>query len=180
MKRIYRMGSGQTLVVEPDPRRVNLPQNECERMTRSEYQALEILVAFTRVFRNAKGDLMKRAGKIKNGVRRLNSAYNITNAIISDIVGTITKPQARQLWNTILDKDFRYTLRTTPIGNDVVIDVDTVKDLITSAKEKCVGCVETDESCRSCKLYQCLEAIAPLDDYGNGMLCPYYKENAEE
>lgn len=180
MKRVYRMGKGQMLVVEPDPRRVSLPAKECERMNRSEYQALETLVAFTQVFENVKGDLMKRAGKIKNGARRLNSAYNITNAIVSDIVGTITKPQARNLWNTMLDKDFRYTLRTTPIGNDVVIDADTVKDLITCAKDKCVGCVEDADSCRECKLYQCLEVITPLDDYGNGMLCPYWKEEVEE
>mgnify|MGYP007092202921 CR=1 FL=1 len=37
----------------------------------------------------------------------------------------------------------------------------------------CVDCMDSDEECLKCRLYQLLTAILPLDDYHNGMLCPY-------
>lgn len=180
MKRMYRMGKGVVIASEPDPRRVHLPEKDCERLTRPEYEALESLLVLSLIFQRVKGNLKKRAECIPYGKFRLEGAYGCIDALLGDIVGTITHEQARSLWNTLADKDVRFVPRTVPAGKDVLVDLETMQDLIRSAKEKCVGCVEDDESCRECRLYKVLEVICPLDDYSNGMLCPYYRTELEE
>ena len=47
------------------------------------------------------------------------------------------------------------------------------KALLDCARWKCHDCIEDGESCRKCQLYKLLEATTPMDDYGDGMICPY-------
>jgi len=45
--------------------------------------------------------------------------------------------------------------------------------LVDMAREKCKGCVEDGNGARQCELYRFLEVTSPMEDYGDGLMCPY-------
>lgn len=181
-KPLYRVGGGLKTVPDPDPRRVVLPEEQCERMKRSEFNAVRALLIVVNYCNSSKQDLKERLqnGPIPRGWWRLSSAIGAVNAIMNDIVGTMTHNQARQIMNTIQDMDVKISPKAIPVGQTVVMDVQTAIDLTDCAREKCRMCAEDGESCRSCKLYQVMESTTPLEDYGNGLLCPYNLADWEE
>jgi hypothetical protein len=74
------------------------------------------------------------------------------------------------------DMDLRLTPKLAPIGDKVVIDVSDLSYIVQHAQrdeELCQTCIRTGDECRECKLYQIMSAIAPLEDWGSGMMCPY-------
>ena len=174
-KTFYRFGSGIVPVIDPDPRRVRLDEAQCERMNRSEMATVRALIYLILYGGKGRKDLEKRlkSGLIKRGWWKYCSAIGSMDAIVTDIVGTTTKAQARLIWNTMQDMEIQIVPKTTPVGQNVIMDMQTAEDLVECAKEKCKVCAEDGESCKQCKLYQVLEAITPLDDYGNGLMCPY-------
>lgn len=181
-KTFYRFGSGIAPAPDPDPRRIRLNENQCERMTRPEMSAIRALLPLVSYCHHGKRDLEKRLknGQIPHGWWRYCQALGAIDAIVTDIMGTTTQAQARQIWNTMQDMDVQIVPKTLPVGQTVVMDMQTAKDLVDCAQEKCKVCTEDGESCKKCKLYQVLEATTPLDDYECGMLCPYSLAKWEE
>ncbi len=180
MKTIYRIGTGQKAPPDRDPRRVWLEEKDCERLTRPEFNALRCMLIVVSFCVDAKKDLQKRLDLIPYGRKRMNCALGAIKALMDDIIGTITRAQAQQIQNTMTDMEVKITPKMMPISQTVIMDLDLAKGLMDCAKEKCTGCTEDGESCKKCKLYKIMEATTPLDDYGNGMLCPYNLAEWEE
>lgn len=180
MKCIYKIGTGQKKPPERDPRRVWLPEEQCERMSRAEFNAVRAMLIVVSFCIDAKHDLQHRLELIPHGKRRMNMALGAIQAIMNDIIGTITRAQAQQIRNTMNDMEVKITPKLMPIGQTVLMDLQTAKDLTDCAREKCRICAEDGESCRQCKLYQVMEATTPLEDYGNDLLCPYNLADWEE
>lgn len=180
MKCIYKVGTGQKKVPERDPRRVWLPEDQCERMGRAEFNAVRAMLIVVSFCVEAKRDLQHRLELIPHGKRRMNMALGAIQAIMNDIIGTMTRAQAQQIRNTMSDMEVKITPKMMPIAQTVLMDLQTAKDLTDCAREKCRICAEDGDSCRKCKLYQVMEATTPLEDYGNGLLCPYNLADWEE
>lgn len=107
----------------------------------------------------------------------LGSAEAITN----DIIGTMTVQQAKQMWNVMQDMEMRMVPKMTPGGKfNVLMTVESAKELVRSAQHRCDLCTAYGEEARACELYKVLEAITPLDDYGDGTTCPYYTREIED
>ena len=132
-----------------DPERVWIESKDCERMTRKELLALEWAIAAQSVLLNTEEDLQKRLEMIPEGARRLSEA----------IKG---------------DYELRILPKAMPPKVCIFITKEQGMELVDSAKERCKACtLDGDEAQRDCKLYKILEAVVPLDDYGDGILCPY-------
>ena len=163
----------------PDPRRVWLEEKDCERMTRTEFSAVRGLIGAVHYIDGASKDLEKRLQSIPSGKQRMAMAKGAVNALANDLVGTMTAAQCKQMQNVMSDMKMQIVPKLSPNSTNVILQIGQVKDLVTCAQEKCRLCIATDEDARRCNLYKVLEAITPLDDYGNGMTCPYYRAEIE-
>lgn len=163
-----------------DPRRVWWDEKDCERMTRREFEAMRCLLGAVSYIAHASDDLQKRLESIPAGRKRLAMAKGAINAVANDIIGTMTVAQCKQMENTMKDMDMRMVPRMTPSNRNVLMTVEHAKTLVDSAKAKCNLCAASGDEIRACPLYQTLEAITPLEHYGDGLLCPYALAEWEE
>ena len=122
---------------------------------------------------HAREDLQKRLECIPSGRQRMSMVLGGLKAIADDLIGTVPVGQCKQIRNTMQDMDMRMVPKLTPMSQNVILEKDVAKSLIDTTREKCVGCVEDEESCRKCALYKVLESFLPLDTYEGGLLCPY-------
>ena len=157
----------------PDPRRVWLDEKDCERMTRHEFEAVRCLLGAVTYIAEASKDLQKRLGCIPSGKQRMAMAKGAVNALANDLVGTMTVSQCKQMQNVMNDMEIRMVPKMTPKITNVIMSKENAMVLIDSAKAKCALCAAGGDEIRKCPLYQVLEAIVPLEDYGDGLICPY-------
>ncbi len=157
-----------------------LPEEDCERLRRTEMNGLRLLLAHLSTAAYVQDDLTERLKCIPDGNRRLKMAVGGLRAVCDDVIGTITKAQARQIYGTMKDYELRLVPKLTPSSVNIILTKEQGMDLMDIAKEKCPGCVETSETCRGCRLYKIFEATTPLDDYGDGLICPYSLAEWEE
>lgn len=150
-----------------------LPDDECERLTRQEMACCRIIMVLASDLHYAQDDLAQRLMSVPYGKERLRMLIGGVDSLFKDILGTISDRQRRQLRNQAKDMTMKAVPKLTHTQNKVMIYLDEVKELVNCAKEKCVGCVESDEDARKCRVYKWLEANVPLDDYGDGLICPY-------
>ncbi len=122
---------------------------------------------------HARDGLGERVKMFKKGPERMRMLIGSMEAMANDIIGTVPMAQCRQLRNTMHDMDMRMVPRMTRMTQNVILEKDLAKGLIDIAMAKCRDCVEDEKSCRNCALYKILVGILPLDNYENGMLCPY-------
>jgi len=155
-----------------NPKRVWMEEKDCERMKRSEYEAMRGLLAATSYIAHANDDLPKRLECIPSGKQRMKMLLGGVRALADDLIGTMTQSQCKQLRNTMADMEIRMVPKMTGMTQNVIFDKDLAKGLIDAAQEKCHGCVEDGIGCRKCSLYRVLEGIVPLENY-DGMICPY-------
>ena len=155
------------------PERVWLEDDESIRLNRGEYEAVRCLLGAVNYAAHANDDLQKRLMIIPGGQQRMTDALQELRNITDDVIGTVPSGQCRQLKNTMTDMDIRMVPKLAPMSRNVILDKDTAKELIDIAMERCHGCVEGHEDGRKCALYKVLEGFLPLDNYDNGMLCPY-------
>lgn len=165
---------------KPDARRVFWADEDCERLNRSEFEAVRYMLGAISWAAHAKDSLQGRLECIPYGRQRMGLALGAMKALVDDIIGTVTVGQCKQLRNTMSDMDIRMVPKRTPMTQNVIIEASAAKSLIDIAMEKCHGCVEDGRTCRSCELYKIMEQITPLEDYDNGMLCPYSLAKWEE
>jgi len=155
------------------PERVWLEDDECERLNRGEYEAVRCLLGAVNYAAHANDDLQKRLAIIPDGQQRMADVIQDLKDVADDIIGTVPKGQCRQIRNTMIDMEIRMTPKLSPMSRNIIIEKDTAKELIDIAMERCHGCVEGPEDGKKCALYKVLEGFLPLDNYDNGMLCPY-------
>ena len=150
-----------------------LPDEDCERLNRIEMQSVRMLLAALSVAAYAEKDLEKRLECVPAGNQRMRMAVGSLRSVVNDLIGTISRSQCKQIYGTMKDFEMRLLPKAMPGSTSVVMTKEQGKDLLDCARWKCHACVEDGEACRQCKLYQLLEATTPMDDYGDGMICPY-------
>ena len=155
-----------------DPRRVWWEDQDCERLTRREFETVRCLLGAVSYTAHARDDLQKRLECIPGGRQRMNMVLGGLKAIADDLIGTVPVGQCQQIRNTMQDFEMRFVPKLASMSQNVILEKELAQQLIDIAMEKCHGCVEDGESCRKCALYKVLEGMMPLDSYG-GMLCPY-------
>lgn len=156
-----------------DKRRVYLREEDCVRMNRYEVDGIRKMIAALYTANSSGSDLQKRLQIIPHGAKRFRMVIGGLNAIANDIIGTMTRGQARQVQNTLNDNKLVIVPKLSTVSDNVVLDREIAADLISAAKARCRYCTKDGVSCRQCKLYKLLEAVSPKADYGSGMLCPY-------
>lgn len=155
------------------PKRVWLDDAECERLNRGEFEAVRRLLGAVSYAAHADSDLGRRLEIIPYGRQRMKMIIGGLKAIADDLIGTVPVGQCKQIRNTMQDMEMRMVPKLTGMSQNMIIEKDLAKGLVDAAMEKCRGCVEDQNSCRSCALYQVLEGMLPLDSYDDRLICPY-------
>ena len=151
-----------------------LPESDCVRLKKSEMASLKILLTMQSVATDVLEDLTERLGMVPRGRQRVASGVGLLKSALLDVIGTMPINQGRQLQGTMNDYKVQIVPKMTPLDRgNIVLSKDQAVALLEMAKEKCIDCTEDGYSCRKCELYKIMEATTPLDDYGNGMSCPY-------
>ena len=150
-----------------------LPPESCERLKRTELVAMKLMLAHLSTAAYWLDDLKERFECIPYGRQRAAAAVGMLRSICDDVSGTIPESQLKQLYGTMKDYDLRLLPKLSPGSPNIILTREDGVALINLARNKCHDCVEDGEGARQCKLYQFLEATTPLDDYGDGLLCPY-------
>ena len=151
----------------------SLPDDQCERLNRREMNAMIMLLAHLSSAAYAEKDLEHRFECIPNGKQRFRLVLGGLRAICDDLAGTISPAQCKTLYGTMKDNELRIVPKLTSGSPNLIMSKDQAKELMDAAREKCRMCTEDGESCRQCGLYQIMEALVPMENYGNGLMCPY-------
>ncbi len=155
------------------PKRVWLKEEECDRLNRSEFEAVRCLLGAVSYTAHANEDLQERMETIPYAKQRMAMILGGLRAIADDVIGTVPRGQCKQLRNTMQDMEMRMVPKAMGMSQNVILEKDIAKGLVDAAMEKCHGCVEGPEEGMKCPIYKVLEMFLPLDSYENGMLCPY-------
>lgn len=144
-----------------------------ERMTRNELTSIKMMFASLSNEKYSLDNLGRRLDMVENGRERLREHVEGLQKLMDDITETITIEQCKAIYSTMKDYEMRLVPRLTPISTNVLMTKEQAKRLMDCARIKCHDCVEDSETCRDCQIYQMMEEIVPLDDYGEGLICPY-------
>ena len=154
-----------------------LPEEDCERLKRSEMQALRWSLAAVNSVAYAQEDLAERLECIPQGKVRWRLMLGHLRACLNDIIGTVPRKQCATIKNTMNDMELRMVPKYSPTSQKVVLNAEDLSYLVAHAKKDiCSVCILTDDECRECELYKILEAIAPREDWGSKTVCPYLTE----
>ena len=155
------------------PKRVWLKEEECDRLNRSEFEAVRCLLGAVSYTAHAYDDLQDRMATIPYAKQRMAMVLGGLRAMADDVIGTVPRGQCKQLRNTMKDMEMRMVPKMMSMSQNVILEKDIAKGLVDAAMEKCHGCVEGPEEGMKCPIYKVLESFLPLESYENGMLCPY-------
>lgn len=150
-----------------------LPDSECERMTRTEMNAFKMLVVSVSEVNHAKEYLARMIGIVPDGKKRFDELLTKTNEFFEDMIGTVHSRQAKSLLNSVIDNEIRLMPKMAPADLVIPVRKEDYVDLVDCAREKCKFCTLDGKTCENCKLYGILVEYVPLDDYGDGISCPY-------
>lgn len=155
-----------------------LPEDQCERVNRTEMQALRWSLTAVNSVAYAERDLEKRLECVPNGKARWRLMLGQLRALCNDLVGTIPEKQKNAVRNVMSDMEVRLVPKMTPYDKRIVMGVDDLSYIVAHAKKDiCLGCTYSGDECRQCELCRILEGIAPLQDWGSDALCPYSRED---
>jgi len=162
------------------PKRVWLPEDECERLNRGEFEAVRCLLGAVSYTAHAKDDLQKRLEMVPHGRQRMAMILGGIRAISDDLIGTMPRGQCKQIRNTMNDMEMRMVPKATPMSQNVIFDKDVAKELVDAAMERCKGCPKGPEDGEKCPLFKVFESFMPLETYDNGLLCAYSRLEWED
>ena len=143
------------------------------RINRAEKMGMIVLAYAATILDDLQTEIADRLKMIDNGPERLKELSEQVDGLLNEIRLTIPENQRLNLQNTARDFEIRLTPKMTPTKTSVVMQKEEFKELVDHARKRCVDCMESDEDCEKCKLFQLLTVILPLEDYHDGMLCPY-------
>ena len=124
------------------------------------------------------GPLKDRLECIPSGKVRWRLLLGQLRAVTNDLIGTIPYKQCVNIKNVMNDMELRLVPKYSGHGNRVTLDIDDLSYIVNAAKkDHCLACILNGDECRSCKLYQILESIAPMEDWGDSTVCPYMRED---
>lgn len=157
-----------------------LPENERERVTRTEMHTLQWLLNALSSLCYAEDDLKSRLECVPNGRQRLKLNIGQLRSLLRDLFGTIPERQRRQIQNSAQDMEVRLVPKMTPRKISLVLEEETAKELVNAAQAKCrYDCVPDLDGDRSCELCKILEAVIPLEKYDSAS-CPYWHAEWED
>ena len=148
-------------------------REDAVRLTRQEKMCMIILAYVATVLDEMRSEMKDRFGMIENGNERIDRVSQEVDALLNELRLTAPLNQRMNLQNTARDFEIRLTPKMTPSKTSVVMQKEEFKELVDHAREKCRDCMEDDVNCEKCSLYQLMTVLLPLDDYHDGMLCPY-------
>ena len=157
-----------------------LPENERERVTRTEMHTLQWLLNALSSVCYAEDDLKSRLECVPNGRQRLKLNIGQLRSLLRDLFGTIPERQRRQIQNSAQDMEVRLVPKMTPRKISLVLEEETAKELVNAAQAKCkYDCVPDLDGDRNCELCKILEAVIPLEKYDSAT-CPYWHAEWED
>jgi hypothetical protein len=118
-------------------------------------------------------EMRSRFEMIPQGTERLLWVSDETDKLLNELRETVPIEQRLNLQNTAQEYEVRLTPKATPSKTNVVMRKEEFREIVDFARTKCIDCMESDTDCEKCKLFKLLTVLLPLDDYHNGMLCPY-------
>ena len=148
-------------------------RDDAVRLTRQEKMGMISLAYVATVLEDMQGEMKDRIDMVPGGMPLLMEASQNANILLDELRKTIPIDQRMNLQNTAQEYEMRLTPKATPSKTSVVMQKEEFKEIVDFARTKCVDCMESDTDCRKCKLFKLLTVLLPLDDYHNGMLCPY-------
>ena len=148
-------------------------RDDAVRLTRNEKMAMITLAYVATVLEDMQEELKDRLGMIEFGEHTMRMLSKDCDELLNELRLTIPVNQRMNLQNTAQEYEIRLVPKMTPSKTTVVMQASEFKELVDHARAKCVDCMENDTDCEKCKLYQMLTVVLPLDDYHDGMLCPY-------
>lgn len=148
-------------------------RDDAVRLNRQEKMGMISLAYVATVLEDMQGEMKDRIDMVPGGMPLLMEASQNANILLDELRKTIPIDQRMNLQNTAQEYEMRLTPKATPSKTSVVMQKDEFKEIVDFARAKCVDCMESDTDCRKCKLFKLLTVLLPLDDYHNGMLCPY-------
>ena len=143
------------------------------RINRSEKMSMIVLAYAATILEDLKADLADRLTMIDDGAGRMAEVSEKVDSLLIDLRATIPVNQRMNLQNTANEYEIRLSPKMTPFKTNVVMQKEEFKDLVDLARDKCRDCTDSDEECEKCKLFRLLTVLVPLEDYHDGMLCPY-------
>ena len=148
-------------------------RDDAVRLNRSEKMSMIVLAYAATILEDLKTDLADRLTTIADGAERMADVSEKVDSLLNDLRKTVPINQRMNLQNTANEFEIRLSPKMTPYKTNIVMQKDEFKELVDHARTRCRDCTESDEDCEKCRLFQLLTVFLPLDDYHDGMLCPY-------
>lgn len=148
-------------------------RDDAVRLNRQEKMSMIMLSYAATILDDIQTEAPERLKMIADGPERMKKLSDEVTDILCEVRMTIPLNQRMNLHNTAQDYEVRLMPKATPSETSVVMSKDEFKELVDLARVKCRECTDDDEACKQCRLYQLLTVLLPLDDYENGLLCPY-------
>lgn len=148
-------------------------RDDAVRLTRQEKMSMIVLAYVATCVDELQKELADRLKMIRQGEDRAHMLSTAVDELLNDLRLTIPMNQRLNLQNTAKDNEIRLTPKLTPTSTNVIMQKEEFKDLVDLARAKCRDCMDDDKACEKCRLFQLLTVLLPLDDYHDGMLCPY-------
>lgn len=156
--------------------RIKRPTNsrdDAMRMTRNEKILMLYMMHSVGIIECISTDMSERLSMIEKGQERAKKLCEDANALLEELRVTIPMNQRIGLENIAADNEIRIVPSATPSEKSVLLDKDSYKELVESARIRCRDCADDDFECEHCELYQLLTVISPMDNYNGLHLCPY-------
>ena len=151
-----------------------------DRLTRVEMGSCKLIISLVNCVVYEKKELERILTSIPDGTERFDRTMNDMMDILQDICNVIPEKQMKALRNSAKDMKVRLVPAMLKENIAMQLDKESYKALIDCARERCKFCVLDGKECTKCDLYNVLIAQVPLDDYGDGIVCPYaFEEWAE-
>ena len=148
-------------------------RDDAVRLNRTEKMGMITLAYIATVLEDMPEDLKDRLCMVQGAPETMHDLSKETDWLLNELRKTIPVEQRMNLQNTAQEYEIRLVPKATPSRTNVVMQKEEFRELVDHARAKCVDCMESDEECVNCKLFKLLAVLLPLDDYHNGMLCPY-------
>jgi hypothetical protein len=153
---------------EPAPSR-----EDAVRLTRSEKLAMTALAYAVQIMDDLQTEIGPRLEMVEDGKERMRELAEKSDAMLNDLRLTVPLNQRKNLSHTALEYEIRTVPKATPSKTSVVMHKEEFRELVDFARSKCVDCVDNDEECEKCGLFQLLTVVLPLENYHSQYLCPY-------
>ena len=148
-------------------------REDAVRMTRTEKMSMIVLAYVATVFDEMREELRERLTMVEEGTEKIEILAKISDELLHDLRATIPIEQRINLENTAKDHEMRLVPKMTPSVTNVIMTKEEFRELVDHGRTECRDCTKDDKECGACGLFKILTSVLPLDDYDNGLLCPY-------